>query len=1406
MQMLFANAYVRARDGSLGADAIPAVPADDVAARRAAVSLVIDWAVPFAVFSINRLMETSKAAPGKWFGPHEAASLMIKPSGAASVGVAGAASMLPEGSPPESSSPLSGQAHMRIITCNDAIVCKAELRAAATARCLNEAAGAAGHVPPLGPWQPTLALIPLRLGLTEVNAAYLPLLRALMRLPAFAGAVGGWPRHSVYFVGERGGEFLYLDPHTTQDCPPPPASAALQCSGSISRSCSPRSAAGRSAAACEGLTPSAGPREPHDGSSDSGDSGITSTEGSAHAVWAPPAAPVAFEGAQPVGGSTVASVRLFPPEWAVASVPDSFVASTRPPAAAPSCLRPASIDPTISLGYLFPSQAAFDAFCAQVAHLGSSPAAAAAPQHGDGGGGGAGAAGSCATATGASCHGSAGGAAGSSGPAPLPLPRLGRSLFQVVEARSEVHGGGDGDGELELQSVPSSSDDESEHDGEEGGSDESDEEEEEEEGSSADGSGASQSGDSEAEGARSARGGAGKRCDRNAQLLLLPSEADASVSGFSAASSAGARVHTSCSDGDLPRRKGSGASSAGAGLRCGEEGEASAAAKRAVSDGGGAEGRPASAAAGARGHRHSRRSGVASARPASAAGAGSASGRQGAGPSPGGGGYLSSLLDSLSIGSFLAGIFSSSPTGGAAAQAGGPGPGRGVGEAAAAAAGGSAGKRGRRKRKHHKARASKAAAATAAGGAPLASEAPLASSAGGVGSVEVAQATGDAGEPAPAAADAAAVSSHSAAALPPAAPRRSVPPAPPRDSQAAAQAAVDAAKPDASVVAAATGVIADAAAVGVSPSGEVAGTEPAAAEPPSAIAVVPPVPGRGSVVVVGFSSRGSLTSQAMSLAAATALATGGHALATGGQVLATGRQAPAVAVASIPAVPGSPLTSTASPGASGGTPELPPLPGASGGRASLGSSEGTGSGAERAPSGAPGSPQSLASTASSYTLVSAHATPPLGALPGRSGSVGRRAAGRGALGGGSFDLGLAASSFAQAGLHGRGPQLGGAAERMAVSLLWEGGGRDRRGSAASTPELQAGARAFLPAGSAAGGRGGWAAVPAVDASPVVVAAATPDADISPLLMGASGTSPRLPELAHGGSPGSPPPSRAAAGAAGALATSAAAAAADDVGVAVAAKRRSTGRGGSGVGDGGGSAGGSGRSPLLSPLAPPAHAAAAAARSCAIGEGRSESSPKPPLPPPAGSGGAGGSHASPQLHSRAGPRAVGAPLLSSLLGTPGPDPSANARSSPCLAALAGLPPAPRSSPRAHVQRASPSLTASGTTSDTCSSCVVAGAQAAPGQRAGATGSGNPGSAGSQQGHGQRRSRTGSFAEVVCQWGQPGGSPVLSIRSVSAPSGGAGGNGSSASGSPALLGCGTGAESLCAGAPPPHLALP
>ncbi|KAJ6647449.1 Cysteine protease ATG4B [Pseudolycoriella hygida] len=65
-------------------------------------------------------------------------------------------------------------------------------------------------------WKPLLLIIPLRLGLSEINPIYIDGLKKCFEIPGTVGMIGGRPNRALYFIGYVGDEALYLDPHTTQ--------------------------------------------------------------------------------------------------------------------------------------------------------------------------------------------------------------------------------------------------------------------------------------------------------------------------------------------------------------------------------------------------------------------------------------------------------------------------------------------------------------------------------------------------------------------------------------------------------------------------------------------------------------------------------------------------------------------------------------------------------------------------------------------------------------------------------------------------------------------------------------------------------------------------------------------------------------------------------------------------------------------------------------------------------------------------------------------------------------------------------------------------------------------------------------------------------------------------------------
>jgi len=61
-----------------------------------------------------------------------------------------------------------------------------------------------------------LVLVPLRLGLHELDLIYEDYLKEALKLPQTVGIIGGSPRHAVYILGFQDDSFIDLDPHFIQ--------------------------------------------------------------------------------------------------------------------------------------------------------------------------------------------------------------------------------------------------------------------------------------------------------------------------------------------------------------------------------------------------------------------------------------------------------------------------------------------------------------------------------------------------------------------------------------------------------------------------------------------------------------------------------------------------------------------------------------------------------------------------------------------------------------------------------------------------------------------------------------------------------------------------------------------------------------------------------------------------------------------------------------------------------------------------------------------------------------------------------------------------------------------------------------------------------------------------------------
>ncbi|ERE67579.1 cysteine protease ATG4A-like protein [Cricetulus griseus] len=65
-------------------------------------------------------------------------------------------------------------------------------------------------------WKTLLLIVPLRLGIKQINLVYTETFKECFKMPQSLGVLGEKPNNAYYFIGFLGDELIFLDPHTTQ--------------------------------------------------------------------------------------------------------------------------------------------------------------------------------------------------------------------------------------------------------------------------------------------------------------------------------------------------------------------------------------------------------------------------------------------------------------------------------------------------------------------------------------------------------------------------------------------------------------------------------------------------------------------------------------------------------------------------------------------------------------------------------------------------------------------------------------------------------------------------------------------------------------------------------------------------------------------------------------------------------------------------------------------------------------------------------------------------------------------------------------------------------------------------------------------------------------------------------------
>lgn len=201
------------------------------------------------------------------------------------------------------------------------------------------------------PWTTALlVLVPLRLGINSVNPEYHQELKDALRHSNCVGILGGRPNHAIYFVGYRGDTLLGLDPHTV--FPNVPRGPEGQTSGA------------------QGLPPFLPPTHgpeppPQSGSKSRSASADVVVGGGGAAPRRSLSGPNSASPAESIFSTALSTLSAYAGDSSSAA-PTSFPSAEYLAQVHVCDLVPLDInrlDPSVTLGFYFPTQHEFEVFC-----------------------------------------------------------------------------------------------------------------------------------------------------------------------------------------------------------------------------------------------------------------------------------------------------------------------------------------------------------------------------------------------------------------------------------------------------------------------------------------------------------------------------------------------------------------------------------------------------------------------------------------------------------------------------------------------------------------------------------------------------------------------------------------------------------------------------------------------------------------------------------------------------------------------------------------------------------------------------------------------------------------------------------------------------------------------------------